>query len=110
MTFDEGNELIAVYRGAIMTEPYSDYIRKAKKKDEEDIVLSGKIFTFHKDKEGKETSPGIYRNIPLSGLKYHLSWEWLVPIMLSLDIYYVQKDIEICWHQCVIRIKTFNHG
>lgn len=106
MNVDEGNEIIAIYRGAIVTQPYSDYVQKAPHKGEEDILISGKLFTFPKDHQGKETSPGMFRNLPMSALKYHTSWSWLVEVMISLDIWDIKNGIYHAWCQCIQAIQN----
>lgn len=61
----EGNKLIALFMGAKVHQAYSDT-----------QGLSGLMFYYEKD-----TSPEIFRNLPLSAIKYHSSWDWLIPVI-----------------------------
>lgn len=61
----EGNTLIAQFMGAIVSQPYS-------KNEEQDGLLF-----YYPDR----TSPDMFRNHSSASIKYHTSWEWLMPVI-----------------------------
>ncbi len=58
------NPLIAKFMGARVVQAYSDY-----------EGLSGLMFYFDKD-----LSPVMRKNLSMSEIKYHSSFEWLMPV------------------------------
>lgn len=74
----EGNKLIAEYMGATVEQGYS----KNKEQD-------GRIVTYP-----KELAPDMYCTHSLSTLKYHSSWDWLMPVCIKLGWNEVDIDIE----------------
>ena len=64
----EGNKLIAEFMGAEVSQAYS----KTKEQD-------GLMFYYQKD-----SSPATYRNLSSAAIKYHSSWEWLMPVYIKI--------------------------
>ncbi len=65
----EGTRAIAIFMGAKVEEPYSHY-----------EGISGTMFYYEKN-----DSPGMYRNLSISALKYHSSWDWLMPVCVKIN-------------------------
>ena len=68
----ESNKLIAEFMGAEVQQPYSEI-----------EGLSGLMFYYPKD-----TSPDIFRNLPLSAIKYNSSFAWLMPVIDKIEALY----------------------
>lgn len=68
MTTDEGNEMIALFDGAIILEPY--------------FRLESGVKTFDHNllDMGKERKTNE-RYVAVTCLKYHSSWDWLMPVV-----------------------------
>ena len=65
----EGNKLIAEFMGAEVSQAYS----KTKEQD-------GLMFYYSKD-----SSPDTYRNLSSAAIKYHSSWDWLMPLVEKIE-------------------------
>jgi len=64
----EGNKLIAKFMGAEVSQAYS----KTKEQD-------GVMFYYPKD-----SSPDMFRNLSSASIKYHSSWDWLMPVYIKI--------------------------
>lgn len=75
----ENNKLIAEFMGATIQEPYDSL-----------EGLSGLMFYYPKD-----SSPALYRNLPLSAIKYDSDWRWLMSVVEKISDIDNQADIEL---------------
>jgi hypothetical protein len=106
----EGCVLIAIFMGAEVTQAYS-------KTDTSD----GLLFYYPKD-----TSPSLYRNNSSEAIKYHTSFDWLIPACKKwdelplidnkgyvklcdyLDLYATWYDVKPLFNQLVKCLKWYN--
>ena len=65
----EGNKLISEFMGAEVSQAYS----KTKEQD-------GLMFYYPKD-----SSPNTYRNLSSMAIKYHSSFDWLIPVLKEIE-------------------------
>jgi hypothetical protein len=69
MDVNEGNLLIATFMGAEPTQAYSAT------KEQTGILLN---YPAH-------NAPGLYRNYSLGSVKYHSNWDWLMPVVETIE-------------------------
>lgn len=70
MTVIEGNKLIALFMGATIEQDYSNIAN----------VQDGLGFYFK-----KELAPDIDLRYSSVGIKYHSSWDWLMPVIAKIS-------------------------
>lgn len=83
-----GNRIIAEYMGAEVHQAYSEMLSQ-----------SGEICTFSAEK-----APDIFKTHSISCLKYHKSWDWLMPVLVKMEFNKVNPDITYMWDMAVLKI------
>lgn len=67
---NEENKVIAEYMGAVVTEPYPEHKEYGRSYH----------FEFNNSEKGKQYWPENERTYTNSSIKYHTSWDWIMPV------------------------------
>lgn len=89
----EGNKIIAKFMGATVTQSYSE---------NKDYEQDGFLFYYP-----ERSSPSIYRNMSSNSIKYHSSWDWLMPVVEKIHkvgFYYKLTD----WQFFICRYNDYS--
>jgi len=73
---EEGNKLIAEFVGAKVTTPYPF---------NKDLGYETYHFEYPADKDVPTNYPENRRSHVIDGLKYHSSWDWLMPVVEKIE-------------------------
>jgi len=84
----EGNKLIADFMGATVTQPYSE---------NKDYEQDGVLF-YYPDR----SSPSVFKNMSSASVKYHSSWDWLMPVVEKIEVMGISVEIDGNW--CAVQV------